>query len=218
MTPDRYGEKFAEHSEQSYRVADLDCYERDNKLTYAAIWEKNRPGGAGRRFGRCPPRLATNWNKYSDQGMRIVDIEICPANSGGGTQYAAVWRENDDRYDWAGRGQADRHSLRMRAMRTFPALAPPLSVTAASSFVAERDLPTGQGVAAHCGTIYRLASVAKAVTGTLAYDLEQAGLSISTTAPIRPFPGWERSTPIPFDNCCRCLAVWSTTRLIARGK
>ena len=31
-------------------------------------------------------------------------------------------------------------------------------------------------IAAHSGTIYRLASVAKAVTGTLGYDLEQAGI------------------------------------------
>jgi CubicO group peptidase (beta-lactamase class C family) len=37
---------------------------------------------------------------------------------------------------------------------------------------ADRD----KSINAHSGTVYRLASVAKAVTGTLAYDMEQAGL------------------------------------------
>ena len=44
MTPEGYGQKFAEYQLKGYRVADIECYERDNKLTYAAIWETNQAG------------------------------------------------------------------------------------------------------------------------------------------------------------------------------
>ena len=46
MSPSTYGKKFDQFRRQGYRVADLDCYARGGKLTYAAIWEKNQPGRA----------------------------------------------------------------------------------------------------------------------------------------------------------------------------
>ncbi|OYT20556.1 MAG: hypothetical protein CCU26_05755 [Nitrospira sp. UW-LDO-01] len=191
MTPDGYGEKFKEYSEQGYRVADLDCYNRNGNLTYAAIWEKNSPGRSWAALREMSAQgLANNWKKYADQGMRVVDIELCPAKSGKGTEYAALWRENDDRFDWAGREQAE------QALATYAAAADIPGVGAAiirdgrvifrgGAGFADRD----KNIMAHSGTIYRLASVAKAVTGTLAYDMEHAGLINLDTRTDTILPG-----------------------------
>jgi len=178
MTPDVYGQKFDEYADKGYRVADIECYERDNKLTYAAIWESNQPGRSWAALRQMSSQsLKNNWHKYSDQGMRIIDIEVCPAISGGGNQYAAVWRENDERFDWAGRQLAE------QALATYAAAADIPGVGAAIIRNGQVVFRGGAGmadlenaIAAHSGTIYRLASVAKTVTGTLAYDLEQAGI------------------------------------------
>jgi CubicO group peptidase (beta-lactamase class C family) len=178
MTPEVYGQKFAEYAAQGYRVADIECYARSNKLTYAAIWEINPPGRAWAALRQMSSTdLRNNWHKYADQGLRVIDIEVCPAISGSGNQYAAVWRENDDRFDWRGRALAE------QALATYAANAGTPGVGAAiirNGRVVFRGgagyADLGNNIQAHAGTIYRLASVAKAVTGTLGYDLDEAGI------------------------------------------
>jgi CubicO group peptidase (beta-lactamase class C family) len=178
MTPESYGQKFEEYADKGYRVADIECYERDNKLTYAAIWESNQPGRGWAALRQMSSQsLKNNWHKYADQGMRIIDIEVCPAISGGGNQYAAVWRENDDRYDWSGRQLAEQALATYTAAADIPGAGAAIIRNGKVIFRAGAGMAdVANGIAAHSGTIYRLASVAKAVTGTLGYDLEQAGI------------------------------------------
>ncbi len=178
MSPATYGKKFQEYKRKGYRVADLDCYARNGQLTYAAIWEKNTPGRAwAAKREMSAVGLANNWRNYFDQGMRVIDVERCPKKSGSGTQYAAVWRENASRYDWAGRKQAE------DALASYASAADIPGVGAAIVHNGQVVFQGGAGFAdqdkgrkAHSGTVYRLASVAKAVTGTLAYDMEEAGI------------------------------------------
>ncbi len=178
MTPAVYGQKVDEYADKGYRVADIECYERDNKLTYAAIWEVNQPGRSWVALRQMSSQsLKNNWHKHADQGMRIIDIEVCPALSGGGNQYAAVWRENDERFDWTGRRLVEQALATYAGAADIPGVAAAIIRNGQVIFrggagMADLD----NGVAAHSGTIYRLASVAKAVTGTLGYDLEQAGI------------------------------------------
>ena len=174
MSPAGYGDKFKEYSDKGYRVSDLDCYKSGGKLKYAAIWEKNQPGRAWAARREMSGTAFQNWwKKYRDQGMRIVDVEVCPGKNGSGTTYAAVWRENADRYDWAARKTVE------NALKNYVDNSDAPGVGAAvvrNGQVLFRggagDMDTQKGVWAHGGTIYRLASIAKAVTGTLAYDME----------------------------------------------
>ncbi|MBX3616703.1 serine hydrolase [Nitrosomonas sp.] len=178
MTPDSYGEKFAEYKNKGYRVAELDCYKRDGKLNYAAVWEKNESGRAWAALREMSAiDLRNNWLKYRDQGMRVIDIEICPAKSGGGTQYAAVWRENDSRYDWKGRSKAEKILEDYAADAQIPGVGAAIIRNGKIVFLGGAGFADKENnLKAHSGTIYRLASVAKAVTGTLAYDMEEAGI------------------------------------------
>ena len=178
MSPQTYGQRFQQYADQGYRVADLDCYSTGGQLRYAAIWEKNQPGRAwAARREMSATALANWWKKYSDQGMRVIDIEVCPANSGGGVQYAAVWRENDSRYDWSGRTNVEQQLSNYVQNSNAPSIGVAIMRNGQLLFrggAGEAD--TENGVWAHGGTIYRMASIAKAVTGTLAYDMEEAGL------------------------------------------
>jgi CubicO group peptidase (beta-lactamase class C family) len=178
MTPEGYGQKFAEYQQKGYRVADIECYERNNKLTYAAIWEINQAGRGWAALREVSSQgLKNNWHKYADRGMRIIDIEVCPALSGGGHSYAAVWRENDDRFDWAGREQAEQALASYAAAADVPGVGAAIIKNGRVIFRGGAGFADqGEGITAHAGTVYRLASVAKAVTGTLGYDLEQAGI------------------------------------------
>lgn len=178
MTPKNYGQNFEKYSEQGYRVSDLDCYERNGNLAYAAIWEKNQPGRGWVALRQMSSQdLRNNWHKYSDQGMRIVDIEKCPSINGRGTQYAAVWRENNTRYDWKGRTDAQKALSDFAGNANIPGVGAAIIrngkvIFQSGAGFADKD----KNITAHSGTIYRLASIAKPVTGTLAYDMEEAGI------------------------------------------
>lgn len=178
MTPATYGQRFQQYRSQGYRVADLDCYRSGGNLRYAAIWEKNKPGRAwAARRGMSAKGLSNWWKKYFDQGMRVIDIEVCPARSGGGVRYAAVWRENNSRYDWPGRKDVEDELKDYVQNSDAPSVGVAIMRNGQLLFRGGAgDADTENGVWAHGGAIYRLASVAKAVTGTLAYDMEEAGI------------------------------------------
>ena len=178
MSPDTYGQRFQQYRDQGYRVADLDCYANNGQLRYAAIWEKNPPGRAWAARREMSTRALRNWwKKYSDQGMRIIDIERCPPKSGRGTRYAAVWRENADRYDWSGRAAAEQALSDYVTNASVPGVGAAIMRNGRVLFRGGAGFAdTEKNIQAYSGTIYRLASVSKAVAGTLAYDMEEANI------------------------------------------
>lgn len=178
MTPKVYGEKFKSFRGQGYRVADLDCYTRNGKLTYAAIWEKNAPGrGWGASRGMTANDLRNRWRRLSDQGMRVIDIEQCPAADGRGTRYAAVWRENGNRLDWPGRKDAEKRLTEFIGNAAAPGVSAAIISKGKIIFRGGRGFADAEKeIRAHGGTIYRIASLAKSVTGALGFAMQNAGV------------------------------------------
>jgi len=178
MTPAAYGQKFRKYRNQGYRVADLDCYRRNGKLTYTAIWEKNQAGRGWAAYREMSSQGFRNkWKENNDKGMRIVDIEICPAKNGNGVQYAAVWRENSARYDWKGRTDAQKELTDFLSNNNAPSISAVVIskgkvVFRSGSGFADRE----KNIKAHSGTVYRSASISKAITGVLGFDMQDAGI------------------------------------------
>ncbi len=160
--------------------------------------------------------LKNNWHKYADQGMRITDIEVCPAASGGGNQYAAVWRENDDRFDWAGRQQAEQALADYAAAADIPGVGAAIIRNGRVVFrggAGSRTSGTASRRTAARSTASR--RWLKPSRARLATISNRRASSISTTAPTRSFPGWERSTTTRCVNCFRTRAASNTTRPIS---
>lgn len=179
MTPESYGEKFIHYKERGYRVTDLDCYgNADGDLRYIAIWEKNPPGRAWAAYRQMNSiEFKNRWKQLRDQGMRVIDIEICPKSRGSGVQYAAVWRENGNRFDWGGRKSIEAEMDQYIENSDAPSVAVAVMRNGRLLFKGGRgEADTEEGVWAHGETVYRLASVSKPITGVLGYVLEEAGL------------------------------------------
>ncbi len=177
MTPEVYGEKFKAFRKRGYRVADLDCYTRKGKLTYAAIWEKNTPGrGWSASRGMSATDLRNKWRRLSDRGMRVIDIEQCRAPNGKGTRYAAVWRENGDRLDWPGRKDAEKQLVDFVDNNpAAPGVAAAIVSRGKIVFRGGRGFADAEKkIQAHGGSIYRAASLAKSVTGALGFAMQNA--------------------------------------------
>lgn len=178
MTPKIYGQKFKAFKDKGFRVAELDCYTRKGKLTYAAIWEKNKPGrGWGASRGMTSIELRNKWRRLSDQGMRVIDIEQCPAANGKGMRYAAVWRENGDRLDWPGRKDAEQRLTEFIGNARAPGVSAAIISNGKIIFRGGRGFADAEKeIRAHGGSIYRIASLAKSVTGALGFAMQNAGV------------------------------------------
>lgn len=175
MTRERYQQEVDARNRQGMQVVDYESYQTSNGQRYAAIWERKSGFGWQTRTDRTERQFANLWRQYRDQGYRLVDFERYDTSSG--PRYAGIWAENDERYAWSGRSQAE------QALETYVSNADIPGVGAAiirdgrvvfqggAGFADE-----SQNITAHSGTVYRLASIAKAITGTLAFDLEEAGL------------------------------------------
>jgi CubicO group peptidase (beta-lactamase class C family) len=131
---------------------------------------------------------ANAWRKYKDMGFRQADIEVVKTPTLG-TRYSGIFLENEKTMtNWSKKNTVD--SL----IRTYLNNEPAKGLTAAISINGRTYFKRGYGVSnnsqnAHSGTIYRLASISKAVTGTLGFLAEDKGY-LNLNAPIRGYlPG-----------------------------
>jgi CubicO group peptidase (beta-lactamase class C family) len=160
----------------TYRVDDFESYRSDYIQRYAAIWiENTNHRGWKVRRDLTAESFGDWWLRYKDEGYRLTDFELYPYSSG--YRYAGVWRQNTVRPSWQHRAEVD--ALLEQAMNDFDI--PGMSAVVARDGELQYVRGLGHadindGTIAHGGTIYRLASVAKAVAGVLGLDLEERGL------------------------------------------
>ncbi|MEK7255932.1 MAG: serine hydrolase, partial [Bacteroidota bacterium] len=166
---------FDEQSDKGFRLYDIEGYERNNKLEYAAIFVKESKGRKWYgRWGMTDTWFHNYWAQYRDMGFRIEDLEVYQTSAG--TRYAGVWVENSDIVQWSEKDEVN------KLIEDYLKANPTAGMSVAIAVNGKIKYKRGFGLAdvsaskqADSETIYRLASVSKAVTGTLAFRLKDKG-------------------------------------------
>lgn len=174
MTRQRYQQEVDARSANGFRVVDYEAYQTPTGLRYAAIWER-KPGFAWQtRTNRTRTQFANLWRQYRDEGYRLVDFERYETSSG--PRYAGVWAENAARFRHPAKGDINTLVSDYQSDNGFPGVS--VAVIHNGSMIYRRgfgDADIDAGKKAHGETIYGLASVSKAIGGTLAAKLEDEG-------------------------------------------
>jgi CubicO group peptidase (beta-lactamase class C family) len=177
MTSEEYAGFFDEYAAAGYRVIDLESYMLGNEAQrYAAIWVQNTSGRGWYAYRDMSAQgFGNRWSQLRDAGYRLIDFEIYETAEG--TRYAGVWRQNTSRPDWRYKDAVNALADQYIADNDLAGMAVAIAVD--GKFVYLRGLGhanIAQDKWFHSGTIARVASGCKAISGVLAMELEEQGL------------------------------------------
>lgn len=157
---------------QGFRVVDFESYETSSGQRYAAIWEQvpaSREWAV--RTNRDLGGFLNLHRQYVDEGFRLIDYESYETSNG--IRYGGVWGENDRRYDFALKPLLDNLIEGYRTTHGIPGIS--VVVMRDDEVIYRRGFgwaDVGNRKAAHSGTVYLTASVAKVIGATIAARLE----------------------------------------------
>jgi CubicO group peptidase (beta-lactamase class C family) len=172
-------QEFADAFEQyrdEYRMIDVESYRYGGVQYYAGIWVEN-PSGRGWYEYRdmTAKEFGDRWLILRDAGYRLINYEVYPVSSG--YRYAGIWRQNGIRPDWAFKDDVDTLAETYADDNDVPGMS--VAIYHNGQFVYLRGFgfaDVDDEVIAHSRTIFRTASVAKAVAGVLGLRLQEEGL------------------------------------------
>ena len=167
-----FGAQFDEYSGKGYRLYSTESYQCNGDQSYATIWVKeSKSRGWYARRDMNDTWFHNYWLKYSDLGYRLEDIEVYQTSDG--IRYAGVWLENDDRVHWKFRAEVE------KLVDDYFKSQPTAGMSVAVAVNGEIQYMGGWGFqnvkdenSAHANTVYRHASVSKALAGTIAFRLQ----------------------------------------------
>lgn len=180
-----FGEHYQKYLKKGYRLYDTNSYMNGRKQYFATIWIKDNKDGNPRWHGRrnMSERSFSNWkNTFHDRGYRLEDIEFYETRNG--KRFAGVWVEDKpERLDWphindtkdaANNWLDDEDNF---AVGMSVAVGHKGQIKFARGFGKQSKY---HNYKSHGRTIYRTASIAKAVSGTMGFYLQDRGyLSLS---------------------------------------
>jgi CubicO group peptidase (beta-lactamase class C family)/fibronectin type 3 domain-containing protein len=181
LTSEEFSQKYALY-ENAYRMIDVESYRVGENQYYACIWVEN---ANGRRWAELRDMSSKvfheKWMEWRDAGYRLTDQEVYPTADG--WRYAGIWRQNSERPDWTLKGSVDTLLQTHFDQHNIPGMS--VAIAKNGKFLYLRgfgyaDVPNH--VDANSRTIYRLASVSKAVAGALAMVLSDQNLIDLTRA------------------------------------
>ncbi|MDH5302135.1 MAG: serine hydrolase [Gammaproteobacteria bacterium] len=154
-----------------YRLQDLEIYMKGQNRYYTSIWVENLNG----RYWESAVSLnsqqfSNKWNRMKDAGYRLVNF--MPYVDENGFKYAGIWRQNSDRPNWELKSQVDDLAVDFWQSWNIPSVSVGIAVGGEIKYlrgVGEADI--ANQVAAHADSVYRLASVSKAIGGVLTMKL-----------------------------------------------
>ncbi len=178
MSPAEYQSLHHNYQQHDFYIADFDCYLRDGRVNYAAIWHQAPQNQSISALQKLTLNEFNNSSyRLADRGMRMTDVELCPSANNIGYHYATVWQNNDSRYESQITQQAQQLLNEYVSAGDVPGASAVIMhngkvlFRSGAGFVDQQQTRT-----AHSGSVYRLASIAKALVGTLAFDLVDEGL------------------------------------------
>lgn len=178
---------FKDMSNKGYRLYDTNAYKYKSKVYFAAIWvkPKNSMRWVARRDMNSDA-FHSYWAKFRDAGYRIEDIEVYSGK--GGTRYSGVWVENDkSRTRWKHKNTVNQ--LVEDYLDDNPAKGFSLVIYQDGRYRFMKGwghANTNNNIHAHSRTLYRLASVSKAITGTLGHILQRKNI-LELDEPVRDY-------------------------------
>ncbi|MEL7512711.1 MAG: serine hydrolase, partial [Cyanobacteria bacterium J06554_3] len=176
LTSRQFSEKFDDYARRGFRLIDTESYRLNNQQRFAGIWVKNTSGrGWFANRGMSANGFGNKWKAYKDQGYRLIDFEAYPTANG--TRYAGIWRQNNNRQNWAAKSDVDEAIKSYREQFNIAGVS--VAIMHKGELVYSRGFGHAdieQKKAAHAGTVYRLASVSKPITAALTGRLVDQGL------------------------------------------
>jgi CubicO group peptidase (beta-lactamase class C family) len=196
MTSDEFAIKFDE-LKGTHRMIDVESYNFGGVQFYAGIWVENANGRGWAEWRDMTAKsFGDKWIQLRDAGYRLIDFEAYPTNDG--WRYAGVWRQNSDRPNWALKDEVD--TLLEGHFDQFDIPGMSVAIAKNGQFLYLRGFgfaDIDDAVIAESRTIYRLASISKAVGGVLSLRLDEQSLlnlNASTSSLVPGLPAFHTHT------------------------
>jgi len=173
LTSAGFSSKFSDLS-PSYRMLSFESFRYSGKQRYAGIWVSNsNHRGWYLRRDLTATSYNNYWHYYKDLGYRLVGLDRY--ETGNGTRYAGIWRQNTERPSWSLKGAVDGR-VSTELAKGAPGISVAVYQDGTPVFLrgfGKADLDEGVWMDSdHVGS---LASVSKAVAGTLALRMQRQG-------------------------------------------
>ncbi|MFA0961061.1 serine hydrolase [Roseivirga sp. BDSF3-8] len=93
LTSQQFGDYFQERQEAGMRIVDIEAYETNSGIRYAAIWHENKNNIQWAEYrDMSRETYQDKIDQFSADGYRVIDFESYTLN--GSQKYAAIWEKN----------------------------------------------------------------------------------------------------------------------------
>ncbi len=192
LSQDTWLQQLNEYKATGYEPVNITCYRNQSELQYSAIGRESSRSWVA-LHGMTATDMRNRLRQFADQGMRLSDVALCPVdnsnNESNQALYAAVWIDNEERYAWPGREASEQLLSDYAAAIDVPGVSAAIVKNGRVLFRGGTGFADkANKIQSHSGTVYRLASISKAIVGTIAFNLAQDDL-IDLDTPTRNYLG-----------------------------
>ncbi len=187
MTSAQFSSTFQSYADQGLRSLDFEAIETGSGRRYAGIWVENRSGRGWYLYRDLTATQYRNrWNQLADKGYRLDNYEKYPTSSG--VRYSGIWRQNSSRPNWPLRADVDAAVKAERDEHDVPGIGIAIAHDGKLVYLGGAgDQDVADDVWMHSGSVNRIASVSKAVTGALAMRMVAEHPSLDLDDPIQDY-------------------------------
>ena len=175
LTSEEFAAKFDEYQDE-YRMIDVESYQINGNQYYAGIWVENVDGRGWYEYRDMTSKgFGDKWLQLRDAGYRLINYEVYPTDDG--WRYAGIWRQNSTRPVWRLKDDVDALLEGHFGDYDIPGMS--VAIAQNGQFLYLRGFgyaDINDEVIAHSRTVFRLASVSKAVAGVLSLELSEGGM------------------------------------------